>query len=55
MLPKVYSWAYATGAGPTTLEGSFDNLWWVDTWSMLPLNRMDVLYPMIMPPFFRGT
>lgn len=24
--------------------------WWVDTWSMLPGDRMDVIYPMIQPP-----
>ncbi|MFA5110676.1 MAG: multicopper oxidase domain-containing protein [Desulfobaccales bacterium] len=27
-----------------------DNIWWMDTWTMLPLNRKDVLYPMMRPP-----
>jgi len=24
--------------------------WWVDTWTMLPEERMDLIFPMIMPP-----
>jgi hypothetical protein len=34
------------------VNGNPSNLgvWWVDTWTMLPEDRKDVLYPMITPP-----
>jgi hypothetical protein len=34
------------------VNGNPSNLgvWWVDTWTMLPGDRKDVLYPMILPP-----
>lgn len=34
------------------VNGNPGNLgvWWVDTWTMLPGNRKDVLYPMMLPP-----
>jgi hypothetical protein len=27
-----------------------DNLWWIDTWSLAPLDRKDLLLPFIQPP-----
>lgn len=34
------------------VNGNPSNLgvWWVDTWTMLPGDRKDVLYPMMLPP-----